>query len=99
MPNAEELSSIVCKFNYTYKEKNFKSTIPLTLAYAITGHKIQGGKIAAKAVIDICEAFTSGLTYILLSRVTKKNMLCYQGSSLYIDDFNPVKCIVQYNKD
>jgi ATP-dependent DNA helicase PIF1 len=60
------------KFNYTYKGKFFKSTFPLALAYAITGHKAQGATVASKVVIDICDAFTPELTYVLLSRVIEK---------------------------
>ena len=88
-----KLKKKTTKFNYTYKGKYFKSTFPLALAYAITGHKAQGVPVASKVVIDIRDAFTPGLTYVLLSRVTEKKPVMLPRK-LTVDDFNPIKRIV-----
>jgi len=40
------------------------------LGYAIIGHKSQGATISSKVMIHIREAFTRGLVYVLLFRVT-----------------------------
>jgi hypothetical protein len=46
-----------------------KSTFPIALAYAITGHKSQGATITNKTIIHVTEAFCPGLLYVMLSRV------------------------------
>jgi ATP-dependent exoDNAse (exonuclease V) alpha subunit len=86
------------KFNYTYTGKYFKSTFLLALAYAMTGHKAQGATVAAKVIIDIREAFTPGLTYVLLSRVTESKYVMLPRK-LIVDDFNPVKRKILNNKE
>ena len=47
-----------------------KSTFPLALGYAITGHKSQGATIDRPCVVVVRDAFAPGLVYTMLSRVT-----------------------------
>jgi ATP-dependent exoDNAse (exonuclease V) alpha subunit len=53
----------------------YKTSFPLMLGYAITGHKSQGATISSKVVIHIRESFARGLVYVMLSRVTSQNFL------------------------
>jgi ATP-dependent DNA helicase PIF1 len=46
----------------------------IVLAYAITGHKAQGATIKSKVNIDIKNSFALGLTYVMLSRVTNRQI-------------------------
>jgi ATP-dependent exoDNAse (exonuclease V) alpha subunit len=48
----------------------YKTSFPLMLGYAITGHKSQGAMISSKVMIHIRESFARGLVYVMLSRVT-----------------------------
>ncbi len=57
---------------YTYDGYYYKESFPITLAYAIIGHKSQGTTISSKFIINIKEAFAPGLTYVMLSRVTNR---------------------------
>ena len=52
-----------------------KSTFPLILAYAMTGHRSQGATIAFTMLVDIKSAFAPGLLYVILSRVTNRKFL------------------------
>ncbi len=45
------------------------------LGYAIIGHKSQGAMISFKVMIHICDSFTRGLVYVMLSRVTSWKIL------------------------
>jgi hypothetical protein len=60
---------------YTYEAYYYKASFPITLAYVIIGHKLQGRTINSKVIIDIKEAFAHGLTYVMLSRVTNRKNL------------------------
>ncbi len=53
---------------YTYDGYYYKTSFPITLAYAITRHKSQGTTISSKVIIDRKEAFAPSLTYAMLSR-------------------------------
>jgi ATP-dependent exoDNAse (exonuclease V) alpha subunit len=52
---------------YTYEAYYYKASFPIVLAYAITGHKSQGATIATNVLIDIRNAFSPGLTYVMSS--------------------------------
>jgi ATP-dependent exoDNAse (exonuclease V) alpha subunit len=56
-----------------------RSTFPLAFAYAMTGHKCQGATFRCLTIIDILTAFTPGLLYVMLSRVTKRDNLRIVG--------------------
>jgi len=43
---------------YDFQGHFYKSSFPLMLGYAITGHKSQGVTISSKVMIHICEYFT-----------------------------------------
>ena len=49
-----------------------KSTFPLALAYAITGHKSQGATLNTRTILHIDGAFAPGLVYVMLSRITQR---------------------------
>ena len=58
----------------------YRSTFPIQLAYAITGHKCQGATIKGKVLLVIRHAFAPGQIYVMLSRVTtRKNLLILNG--------------------
>ena len=48
---------------------------PLALGYAITGHASQGCTISSIAGVHISNSFAPGLSYVILSRVTKRSNL------------------------
>ena len=60
---------------YTYEQYYYKASFPIVLAYAMTGHKSQGATISTKVIVDIRNAFTPGLTYVMLSRTTNRQNL------------------------
>lgn len=66
-----------------------KSTFPLTLAYAMTGHKCQGATIRNKVVLYIRKAFCPGLLYVMFSRVLTRNQISIIGC-LTPEDFIPI---------
>jgi ATP-dependent exoDNAse (exonuclease V) alpha subunit len=96
-------------YRFSLEENAIKSEIvgtftqyPMKLAWAITIHKSQG-KTFQKAIIDIGKSvFTSGQTYVALSRCT-----CLEGMVLkkpiekkhIWSDYNIVKFITQYQYD
>jgi len=45
------------------------------LISGIIGHKSQGATISSKVMIHICESFSQGLMYVMLSRVTSQKKL------------------------
>ena len=71
-------------------DRFFKSTFPLTLAYAMTGHKCQGATFKTRTIVHMLSAFTPGLLYVMLSRVSKRTLLSVVGE-LTPDLFVPVK--------
>jgi ATP-dependent DNA helicase PIF1 len=52
-----------------------KSTFPLQLAYAFTGHKAQGSTMRGTTIINMRDCFTLGLAYVMLSRVGDRRQL------------------------
>jgi ATP-dependent exoDNAse (exonuclease V) alpha subunit len=60
---------------YTSETYNYSTSFSIVLTYAITGHKAQGATIKSKVIIDIKNSFALGLTYVILSRVTKNSNL------------------------
>jgi hypothetical protein len=52
-----------------------KTTFPLQLAYAMTGHKSQGATITGPCLIDLHRAFQRGMVYTMLSRVRSRQQL------------------------
>jgi hypothetical protein len=57
----------------TYDGYYYKTSFPIVITYVIINHKSQGATVATKVVIDIKEAFTCDLTYVIYSRVTNQN--------------------------
>jgi hypothetical protein len=56
-------------------KRSFKSTFPLQLGYAITGHKSQGCTISSDVLVHVRDAFAPGLVYVMLSCVTERKYL------------------------
>jgi hypothetical protein len=77
---------------YTYEAYYYKGSFPIVLAYAMTGPKSQGITIATNMLIVIRNAFSLGLTYIMLSLVTNQKKLKIRGT-LFPNDFTP--CTLQ----
>ena len=67
----------------------YKTTFPLSLGRAMTGHRCQGATISSMLLLHITEAFCPGLLYVMLSRVTERRYLRI-FDRLTPDDFNPV---------
>jgi ATP-dependent DNA helicase PIF1 len=67
------------QYKYTSEAYYYKASFPIVLAYAITGHKSQGATIATNVLIDIQNAFSPGLTYVMLSWVTNQRNLKIKG--------------------
>ena len=57
-----------------------KTTFPLALAYAMTGHKSQGATLCNTTVIHIDSAFVPGQAYVMLSRMTERRHLRIVGT-------------------
>jgi hypothetical protein len=55
---------------YGFQKHFNKTSFPLMLGHAITGHKSQGATISSRVMIDIHEYFAQGLVYVMLSRIT-----------------------------
>jgi hypothetical protein len=68
----------------------FKSTFPLILGYAMTGHRSQGATLRGKVLIDVKDAFCPRLLYVMLSRVPSRLNLRIVGE-LTPDMFTPVR--------
>ena len=66
-----------------------KSTFPLQLAYAYTGHKAQGATFAGPTTVHVREGFELGLVYVMLSRVTCRDVLTIVGN-IRAEDCRPV---------
>ena len=63
------------KHKYIYEQYYYKTSFPIVLAYAMTGHKSQGATISSKVIVHIRNAFALGLTYVMLSRTTNRQNL------------------------
>jgi Ulp1 family protease len=69
----------------------FRLQFPISLAYALTGHKSQGMTITGKAVVDIRNnQRTPGLLYVMLSRTTDVHNLCI-GNAVALDEWTAKK--------
>lgn len=67
----------------------FEGSFPCMLADAITGHKSEGATLAGPTIVDVRNAFTPGLLYVMLSRVTTRdNVRIVRG--LAVKDFTSV---------
>lgn len=66
-----------------------KHAFALQLAYAMKGHKSQGGTIDKMAIIHVREGFCPGLLYVMLSRVTERSLIKLI-TPLTPEDFCPV---------
>lgn len=72
----------------------FRKTIfPLSLAYAITGHKSQGATLSTTTIVHMDTAFTPALAYVMLSRVTERRHLKIVGG-LRAQDVIPIPTYV-----
>ena len=63
------------KHKYIYEQYYYKTSFPIVLAYAMTGHKSQGATISNKVIVYIWNAFALGLTYVMLSKTTNRQNL------------------------
>ena len=66
-----------------------KKTFPLLLAYAVTAHRAQGATLCGTVILHVRNAFTPGITYVMLSRVTSRDNLRVLGR-LTPADFTPI---------
>jgi len=78
------------KTTYMFSRMFTKHTFPLMLAYAITGHKSQGATLRGKTILHMQSAFSPGLAYVMLSRVTTRDNLKIVGKFL-ASDIVPMK--------
>ncbi len=65
---------------YTYDKYYYKTSFPITLAYAIIGHEPQGATISSKVIFDIKEAFAPCFTCVMLLMVTNRKDLKIIGN-------------------
>jgi hypothetical protein len=70
-----KLRSQIFQHRYTYYAYYYKASFLIVLAYAIIGHKSQGATIASNVLIEVRNAFSPRLTYIMLSQVTNQKNL------------------------
>jgi hypothetical protein len=70
---------MVYRIRYHAGARYFKSTFPVMLAFAMTGHKCQGATLTGKVVLVIKEIFCPGLLYVMLSRVLHRSQLLICG--------------------
>lgn len=80
---------------YMYADQGrqyIKSTFPLALAYAMTGHKAQGATITGPVVLQVTDAFAPGLMYVMVSRVQTRDQL-HLLQRLTPDMFTPMSAI------
>jgi ATP-dependent exoDNAse (exonuclease V) alpha subunit len=68
-----------------------KSTFPLALGYAMTGHKAQGATISGEVVIHATHSFCPGLMYVMLSRVNTSQQLKFTSKPT-VAMFKPMLC-------
>jgi len=73
---------------YTSKTYNYKTSFFIVLTYAITSHKAQGATIKSKVIIDIKNSIAPGLTYVMLSRLTKNSNPLICQTLIFTDFFN-----------
>ena len=76
-------------YKYIGAYRYYKSTFPLSLGRALTGHRSQGATIASTVLVHVTEAFCPGLLYVILSRVTERRFLRIYGN-FTPNDFVPV---------
>jgi hypothetical protein len=81
-----KLTRHTIQYKYTFNRKFYKSTVPLALAYAMTGYKCQGATICSKVLVDVRKAFSPGLTNVMFSRLTESRHLKI-ARRLHHDDF------------
>ena len=65
-------------------------SFPCILGYAMSAHASQGATITGKALLIVREAFTPGLLYVMLSRVTCRANLRL-GTPLVPSHFTPLR--------
>jgi ATP-dependent DNA helicase PIF1 len=54
-----------------------KSTFPVQLAYALTGHKAQGTTMRTATIVHLESSFAPGLMYVLASRVSERSKIFF----------------------
>ncbi len=60
------------RHKYTYDRYYFKESFPIILAYAMTNHKSQGATIFTEVIIDMKQAFTLNITYVMFFKVINR---------------------------
>jgi len=77
---------------YHNNKKYYRSTFPLTLAYAITGHSSQGMTLRCPTILHFNNTFVPGLAYVMLSRVTSRSLMHIVGH-LTPESFQPLPAL------
>jgi len=86
------MTRTVTTTKYILGKQYVRRTFPLSLAYAITGHKCQGQTFTGRCFAFLAHGFVSGLAYVMLSRSTKEDNLRIIASEegLHAEDFRPM---------
>ena len=69
------LEQCTIQYNYIFNKKFNKLTFPWAKVYATTWYECYGATICSKVLVNVCKAISSSLTYVILSKVTKKRHL------------------------
>lgn len=93
LPNGEivqvQRSRMRHHYGLTPGKKYTKRTFPLSLAYAMTGHKCQGATIRNNVILFVRKAFCPSMMYVMLSRVLSRMQISIINS-VTPDDFLPM---------
>lgn len=86
------ITRTVTSSKYILGQLYVRRTFPLSLAYAMTGHKCQGQTFKGRCFAFLAQGFVSGLAYVMLSRSTREENLRIITSEegLHPDDFRPM---------
>ena len=86
------ITRTVTSSKYILGKQYVRRTFPLSLAYAMTGHKCQGQTFTGRCFAFLAQGFVSGLAYVMLSRSTMEDNLRIITSEqgLHAEDFHPM---------
>ena len=87
----------------TEKVENYKRVqFPITLAYALTVHKVQGMTLAALAISKIHKYWDKAQLYVVVSRVRKFEHLYFivpEGKDLSLNSYRKMNSRAEYNEE